>query len=138
MGESESVQQRRLRIDHRDARYWRMCAVKTSIMLSFRIPPLCDPDHGALKQVLEANPPYGAKVCFTPKKGVFGWNAPKVQPWLADALNQASQNYYGKPMLSWGEGATIPFIYMLGEHFLNVSIFDYRGFRSAFQCAWTQ
>lgn len=92
---------------------------KTSVMLSFRIPPLCDPDRGAaaLKQILESDPPYGAKISFSPKKGVFGWNAPAVQPWLADALNQASQNYYGKPMLSWGEGATIPFIYMLGQQF---------------------
>ncbi len=92
---------------------------KISVLLSLRIPPLCDPERGAraLKQRLETNPPYNARVTFEPEKGVFGWNAPPIQDWLATAIDAASQQYFGKPAVLWGEGATIPFIYMLGEQF---------------------
>ncbi len=92
---------------------------QTQAMLSLRIPPGCDPQRAAqaLKKTLEANPPYHAKISFTITKQSSGWNAPLLQNWLADAIQQASQTYFGKPAISWGEGGSIPFMHMLGEKF---------------------
>jgi acetylornithine deacetylase/succinyl-diaminopimelate desuccinylase-like protein len=92
---------------------------RTAVMLSLRIPPTCDAEKAnhALKQVLESNPPFNAKISFEPEAVSVGWNAPAMQPWLIDAVNQASQNYYGKKALFWGEGGSIPFMGMLGKRF---------------------
>ena len=38
-------------------------------------------------------------------------------PWLATALEAASQSSYGKPAAAMGEGGTIPFMAMLGQQF---------------------
>ena len=46
-----------------------------------------------------------------------GWNAPSISPWLATALDRASQELFGQPAASLGEGGTIPFMSMLGEKF---------------------
>ncbi|HVV69443.1 MAG TPA: M20 family metallopeptidase [Gammaproteobacteria bacterium] len=92
---------------------------KTALMLSMRVPPTTDPKQAglALKKVLEADPPHGAKVVFDFTKASPGWNAPAVAPWLADAIDTASHQYFGKPALFWGEGGSIPFMHMLGEKF---------------------
>lgn len=94
---------------------------RTAAMLSLRIPPTCNAAAitSQLKTVLEDNPPYGATVTFTPQKSSNGWNAPAIEPWLAAAVNAASQTYFGKPALYWGEGGSIPFMGMLGEKFPN-------------------
>lgn len=92
---------------------------KTSLKLSFRIPPTADPKSAstAIKKMLEANPPYNAKVKYTADAESPGWNAPAVAPWLAKACDVASENYFGKPCAYIGEGGTIPFMGMLGEKF---------------------
>ena len=92
---------------------------KTSLKLSFRIPPTADPKlaSAAIKKILEANPPYDAKVNYTADAESSGWNAPAVAPWLAKACDAASENYFGKPCAYIGEGGTIPFMGMLGEKF---------------------
>ena len=91
----------------------------TSLMLSMRLPPTVDAHAAtmAMKSLLEADPPHGAKVTFDVVQGATGWNAPATQPWLAAALDQASRAHYGKPCAAMGEGGTIPFMAMLGEHF---------------------
>jgi acetylornithine deacetylase/succinyl-diaminopimelate desuccinylase-like protein len=90
----------------------------TSLALSLRIPPTADPAAVAeeLRTVLETDPPYGATVRFDPE-GAGGWNAPDLAPWLRDALVEASQDVFGRPMQLFGEGGTIPFMGMLGERF---------------------
>jgi acetylornithine deacetylase/succinyl-diaminopimelate desuccinylase-like protein len=87
--------------------------------VSLRIPPTLDADAGAvrLKQILEADPPYGAKVTFTYDSPGAGWNAPAMAPWLEQAVDRASQAYFGKPAVHYGEGGTIPFMGMLGAKF---------------------
>jgi acetylornithine deacetylase/succinyl-diaminopimelate desuccinylase-like protein len=40
-----------------------------------------------------------------------------LQPWLATAIDQASQTFYQKPAAYHGEGGSIPFMFMLGEKF---------------------
>jgi acetylornithine deacetylase/succinyl-diaminopimelate desuccinylase-like protein len=92
---------------------------KTSLKLSLRLPPTVDGDRAAaiVKQVLEADPPYGARVHFSGGHGATGWNAPPTAPWLLRAAEEASQAAWGKPVAWIGEGGTIPFMSMLGEKF---------------------
>ena len=91
----------------------------TSAKLSLRVPPtLNGAKAGAfLKQLLEKDPPYGAKVTFNLEKDGSGWNAPALSPWLADAVDAASRQYFGAPATFMGEGGSIPFMGMLGEKF---------------------
>jgi acetylornithine deacetylase/succinyl-diaminopimelate desuccinylase-like protein len=92
----------------------------TSLKLSVRIPPTCDPVAAdeAVRTALLADPPYGATVTVTPEGDPApGWNAPATAPWLADALEEASRAAFGAPARAFGEGGTIPFMGMLGERF---------------------
>ena len=91
----------------------------TAVKVSLRIPPTLDSNaaSAALKQLLEDNPPYGAQVSFEPEWGASGWNAPPLAPWLERALNNASQEFFGRDACAIGEGGTIPFMAMLGEKF---------------------
>ena len=92
---------------------------RTSLLLSLRLPPTVRGDFAALelKTLLEANPPYGAKVSFDCSQAASGWHAPQTAKWLAVALEKASQKHYGRPMMWMGEGGTIPFMAMLGAQF---------------------
>lgn len=93
---------------------------KTSLMLSMRVPPLCDVQKAgmALKQALEDAPPYNAKVTFALSTNIgSGWNAPELQPWLRTAIDAASATYFNRPAMYRGEGGAIPFMHMLGAQF---------------------
>lgn len=91
----------------------------TSLHLSIRIPPTCDPDAAlaAVADCLTADPPYGARVQFLDGHAGPGWNAPTFAPWLDDALADASAHVFGAPHAAFGEGGSIPFMGMLGEMF---------------------
>jgi acetylornithine deacetylase/succinyl-diaminopimelate desuccinylase-like protein len=91
----------------------------TAVKLSLRVPPtLSGAKAGAfVKELLEADPPYGAKVSFELEKDGGGWNAPALSPWLSEAVGEASQHYFGAPATYMGEGGSIPFMGMLGEKF---------------------
>lgn len=93
----------------------------TSAKLSLRLPPTCDAEIACnkLKSILENDPPYGAKVTFTPDWNAGGWNAPELDPWLEQAINSASLNYFDRPAMHTGEGFSIPFMGMLGKEFPN-------------------
>ena len=71
----------------------------------------------AIKQALEADPPYGASVEFQAQDGQSGWSSPPLAPWLEKAVARASTEAFGKPASYMGEGGTIPFMGMLGEKF---------------------
>jgi acetylornithine deacetylase/succinyl-diaminopimelate desuccinylase-like protein len=92
---------------------------QTALKLSLRLPPTVDgvAAEGAMKRLLETDPPYGATVRFTGESGATGWNAPPTDAWLARAIDEASSHFYGKPSAAMGEGGTIPFMAMLGKHF---------------------
>lgn len=92
---------------------------KTSIKLSLRIPPSLDATDldRKLKDLLESDPPYGAKVSFEPEKGGAGWVAPAIAPWLQQSVDSASRTYFGKEAMTFGEGGSIPFMGMLGAKF---------------------
>src|SRR5262249_33106238 len=57
---------------------------KTVLALSLRIPPTVDGGKAAerLKEILEADPPYGARVGFEFGQAATGWHAPQTAPWL--------------------------------------------------------
>jgi acetylornithine deacetylase/succinyl-diaminopimelate desuccinylase-like protein len=91
----------------------------SALKLSLRIPPKVNPKTAtqALRQLLETDPPYGAKVSFTGDWGSAGWNAPPLAPWLEGSLDRASREWFGRPPGFMGIGGTIPFMSMLGERF---------------------
>ncbi len=92
---------------------------QTAAKLSLRLPPTVNGERAGqfVKQLLEKDPPYGARVKFTLEKNGGGWNAPPLSQWLADAVSAASESYYGAPAAYMGEGGSIPFMGMLGEKF---------------------
>ncbi|MEA2490621.1 MAG: hypothetical protein QOH21_2413 [Acidobacteriota bacterium] len=92
---------------------------KTSIKLSLRIPPSLDATdlERNMKQLLESDPPYGAKVVFDAEKGGAGWVAPPIAPWLQQSVEEGSTMYFGKPAMTFGEGGSIPFMGMLGARY---------------------
>ncbi len=92
---------------------------RTVARLSLRVPPTMDAESAAkrLQQLLEKDPPYGAKVSFKYEKAGSGWNAPAMVRWLEDSVDRASRTYFGKPAVYNGEGGSIPFMGMLGAKF---------------------
>jgi len=92
----------------------------STLKISLRLPPTSNAAQAArkLKEILEADPPYGAKVGFEYDWAGQGWHAPPMVPWLETAVDLASKNHFnGKPAMHMGEGGTIPFMGMLGEKF---------------------
>ncbi|MGO4704027.1 M20 family metallopeptidase [Dyella sp. 2RAB6] len=92
---------------------------KTSVKLSLRLPPTLNGSEAGqfVKQLLEQDPPYGARISFKLEKDGGGWHAPQLSPWLEQTVAQASQNHFGAPASYMGEGGSIPFMGMLGEKF---------------------
>jgi acetylornithine deacetylase/succinyl-diaminopimelate desuccinylase-like protein len=91
----------------------------STLKLSLRLPPSCDGELAtqAVRTALTENPPYNAEVSFDNLSADNGWNAPPTAPWLAKALDKASNAAFGKPTAFMGEGGSIPFMAMLGQKF---------------------
>jgi acetylornithine deacetylase/succinyl-diaminopimelate desuccinylase-like protein len=91
----------------------------TAFKLSLRFPPLVEASAAVreLKALLEDNAPYQAKVTFDGNGGASGWNAPDSVPWFDNALNDASQSFFGAPCGTIGQGGTIPLMNMLTKGF---------------------
>ena len=91
----------------------------TAAKLSLRLPPTADAAAAGrrLKALLEADPPYGARVSFEPEEPGGGWNAPALADWLRTSINRASQAAFGRDAALMGEGGSIPFMGMLGAKF---------------------
>jgi len=91
----------------------------TAFKLSLRLPPLVDAATAVqqLKTLLEDNAPYQARVTFEGEGSATGWNAPGTAPWFEQALNTASQDYFGAPCGYIGQGGTIPLMSMLSKGF---------------------
>lgn len=92
---------------------------KLKFKVSMRIPPTCEPRKAAdvVKELLEKNPPFNARVEFNCHTFSVGWNAPESTEHLTRSLAQASQDYFGNPTAYMGEGGSIPFMGMLGKKF---------------------
>ncbi|MBV8497502.1 MAG: M20/M25/M40 family metallo-hydrolase [Gammaproteobacteria bacterium] len=98
-----------------------------AVKLSLRLPPTCNAQRAlhAVRETLERDPPYGARVSFEAGDGeaTGGWNAPAFAPWLEDSINRASRVIYGRDAVQIGCGGTIPFMGMLGERFPRTQFF---------------
>jgi len=93
---------------------------KTAVKLSLRLPPTADAVRASrrVKEVLEADPPYGARVTYsTGERPGTGWNAPVMADWLRESVTRASTAQFGAPAMFDGLGGSIPFMSMLGERF---------------------
>ena len=92
---------------------------QTAVKVSLRLPPTTNAEKSsaALKELLEKDPPYGARVTFELDHPAGGWNAPTLAPWLGESAAIASKDYFGKAACYMGEGGSIPFMGMLGEKF---------------------
>ena len=96
-----------------------------SFKLSLRLAPTTDPAKAskALRETLERDPPYGARVKFESDGGAAGWNAPAFAPWLEESITRASQAVYGRDAVNIGCGGSIPFMGMLGARFPRTQFF---------------
>jgi acetylornithine deacetylase/succinyl-diaminopimelate desuccinylase-like protein len=112
----------------------------TAVKLSLRLPPTVDGKRAGelLKQTLERDPPYGAQVTLDLEKASTGWNAPALSPWLSQAIDDASREFFGQPAMYMGEGGTIPFMGMLGEKVPGCAVHDHRRAGPAFECTRPQ
>ncbi|MDP2186364.1 MAG: M20 family metallopeptidase [Xanthomonadales bacterium] len=92
---------------------------QTAVKLSLRLPPTLDGERAGevLRECLLSDPPYGAKVTLKLEKSSSGWNAPPMADWLSAAIENASQQCFGKSAVYMGEGGSIPFMGMLGAKF---------------------
>ena len=93
---------------------------KTAVKLSLRLPPTADANAASrrVREVLEADPPYGARVTYASgERPGTGWNAPVMADWLRDSVGRASTAQFGAPAMFDGLGGSIPFMAMLGERF---------------------
>lgn len=91
----------------------------TSLKLSVRLPPTVDAVAAsrALQELLVSDPPRGTTVTYEPEVASPGWLAPLPTPRLAQSLQQASLNFFGKPAVSFGCGGSIPFMSQLSESY---------------------
>ena len=90
------------------------------------------------RRILEADPPYGARVSFVADKAGGGWDAPALAPWLAESTDRASSEHFGKPACYFGEGGSIPFMGMLGERFPEGAVPGHGRARPALERARTE
>lgn len=93
----------------------------TTAALSFRLAPNVDSTRAqaALVESLTRDIPEGAQVSVQ-ARGADGWSSPPIAPWLGDALEQASQEFFGRSVGYTGEGGTIPFLASLGRRYPRV------------------
>jgi acetylornithine deacetylase/succinyl-diaminopimelate desuccinylase-like protein len=94
----------------------------TTVKLSFRLPPTTNAAAAGreVKRLLEADPPYGARVRYDVQSAMGGWSAPEVSPWLERSMHAASRAHFGADAMYMGTGGSIPFMGMLGEKFPGV------------------
>ncbi len=91
----------------------------TAFKLSLRLPPVIDAAQAVqeMKQLLEDNAPYQAKVTYEGAGSATGWNAPATTRWFESALHAASNAHFGSPCGYIGQGGTIPLMSMLSAGF---------------------
>jgi acetylornithine deacetylase/succinyl-diaminopimelate desuccinylase-like protein len=98
--------------------------VRTALKLSLRIPPGVSAPvvQAALKKLLEADPPYGAKVVYTPGSQGDGWACPAYPEKVDKAISDATRAVFGVGPMYIGDGASIPLCNLLQELWQNASI----------------
>ncbi len=90
-----------------------------ALKLSLRLPPTSDAAAAAaaLSAALTRDPPYDAQIRLEMEAPTSGWNAPPFTPPLAESLQRASREVFGREAIHIGSGGSIPFMALLGERF---------------------
>ena len=90
---------------------------KTSLKLSMRLPPGVSSKaiNELMKKVLEADPPYGAKVEYQILDGGDGWYGRDFDEVTGKSLTKSSQDIFGQEPLFYGEGGSIPLCNVLQD-----------------------
>lgn len=88
----------------------------TTAKFALRLPPTTDDEHAkkALTRLLTEDTPNGTEVSFEADHAP-GWNAPETHPALEQALQTASEAYFGAPAIHMGCGGSIPFMEFLAH-----------------------
>jgi len=96
----------------------------TEVRLSMRLPPTKDAKEAetTLLKKLTENTPFNAHISISGGHTGSGWNANVFSEKLDKILEQASQNAFGKKVMKFGEGGSIPFIKSLGDFFPKCEI----------------
>ena len=96
----------------------------TSIRLSVRLPPTLDPVFASdyLEELIKKDPPHGCKITTTKRTPGPGWSAREFSPHLEETLQKSSKNLFGKDLMYYGEGGSIPFIRHLSDFFPKCEI----------------
>src|ERR1700722_3020168 len=94
----------------------------TTAKPSFRLPPSVDAEtaKAALIPILTTDVPSSARVTLSNWEFGSGWSSPTLAPWLAEGLDAASKDAYGREAGFTGEGGSIPFLASLGKRYPNV------------------
>ena len=96
-GPGTDAQRRRRRRAAADRRAGNVLRPRTSLKLSFRLPPTATrPARSRSPRRSSRDPPYGARVSFDRVETGPGWNAPAMATWLVDALDAASTATFGR------------------------------------------
>ena len=95
-----------------------------ALKIALRIPPTLPHTTAgqAIRRLLEADPPHGAKITVS-AGGMPGWEAPPFAPWLRRAAEESSRAVFGEEACFFGLGGTIPFMSMIGERFPQSQFF---------------
>jgi hypothetical protein len=82
------------------------------VKISMRVPPTGDSEACTkkLKEVLEKDPPYGAKVTFEPESSPTAGTRPSSRRGSRRRRTARRRAYFGKDAMYMGEGGTIPFM----------------------------
>lgn len=75
---------------------------------------------------MENDPPYNSEVQFIGYNALDGWFAEKLNLQLRKIIHKASRNFYKNDAHSFGEGASIPFLKVLGDRVLYFIAFLYK------------
>ena len=80
--------------------------------ISVRTPPSLNSKEAAafIKKELERDPPYNAKVELRSDIYGNGWVFDNCTKEFAEVMDNASQHFYGKKHLEYGEGGSIPLV----------------------------
>lgn len=95
------------------------------LQVSFRIPPLVDPDvaRAAIVKEFERDAPYGATVKASFANAAPGWNNEELSPNIQAAMREACAAYFdGKAVGLCGIGGTIPLMGMLAKMFPEANL----------------
>lgn len=96
----------------------------SKLRLSIRLPPGIDSHKGAeiVKEILEKDPPYGAKIDANILNTGDGWNLSSFSNRLKNILNISSQRFFDNNIAFFGEGGSIPFVQLFNSTFTNADI----------------